>query len=82
MCVNDRVWAMSSMPKTSDEMFFAANEVGNNPGTHVSGVCALSPLLRLPYWDHEAMVAMGISHFLLLNTTKKFMKKVGADCKN
>ena len=48
----------------------------NNDGRPVSGIANVSPLVRLHYWLHKAMVAMGICHLLLHNTAKKFLEAV------
>lgn len=74
--------AVDTMKKSHKEYMAAVVEVaratrdGNSNPSPVSGIASVSPLVRLPYWHHKAMVAMGICHLLFHNTVKKFLKMV------
>ena len=75
-----RVSASDTMRKTPGEyvkaikLAWMGREAGHS--RPISGIASVSPLIRLPYWHHKAMVAMGICHLLLHNTAKKLIEKV------
>lgn len=83
--MGDEVGALNTLRKTHEEYIAAVEDVAwvtaiGGPGSTLnaaSGIASVSPLLRLPYWHHKAMVAMGICHLLFYNTTKKFLNMVG-----